>query len=304
MMDFVTIVFNDKIELQLFQIQAASFKLVDNNIINHIYIVFNDDIGVFHEFREQFYKKIIKYYPEYLVNKIKLLSLHDIGLKFNQTSWFTQQIVKVHIAKFIETFYYIILDGKNHFKEKIIYDDFFYNNKPILNFNIHGEPMLKFYNNCLNYFNVECPYKNNSNKFLKIQTITPFIFIKEISIQLINYIENRENMSFTKFINDNKKYTEFFLYYSFLIFMKKSELYYYSNKQYVITIGCVDPKIHPFNGWENKKPCLENKEYKVISLHRGSIKFLDKEYKDNLFNFYCNNYKDIKIKDTINSILF
>lgn len=301
MLDFVTIIFNDTMELKLLGLQATSFELVDSNIINNIYIIFNDNVTLFNKFGQYFYDKIIKYYPEYLQKKIKLLSLNDMGLNIDKTSWFTQQTIKIHISKYVETNYYIVLDSKNHFKEKISYNDFFYDNKPILRFNTHNEKMLQFYFNCLNYFNVECPY--NDNLSLKIQTTTPFVFIKDICIQLITYIEEKEKMLFYEFIIQTKLYTEFFLYYAFLIYLTKLNLYKYINQSFVITIGPMDPNIHYFNTWEYKKEQMKDNNFKIIALHRRSINFLDKKYKNNLLQFYRNKYIYSNVHEIAESIL-
>jgi len=253
MIDFVTIIFNDEIEINLLKLQAYSFYLVDINIINKIYVLFNDNICYMDAFKKLFFSEIIKCYPNYLHEKIVLMNSEEIGLPFERSSWFTQQIAKIQFSKYIKAKYYVVLDGKNHFKEKITYNDFFYNEKPILYFNSHGDKMLEFYNNCLTYFDVECPRKEYVNKRLKIQTITPFIFITEICSNLIDYVKNRENTSFVQFINNKKTYTEFFFYYAYLIHLNLCDLYHFSEKQNVIIIGALDPKIYLYNSWDSKK---------------------------------------------------
>lgn len=305
MIDFVTIIFNNNKEIILQKIQVYSFYLVDQNIINNIYIIFNDNLNLFENFKKNFFLEIINYYPNYLHNKIILLNIEDIGLKFNNSSWFTQQIIKIQISNYVKSKYYVVLDCKNHFKEIINYDYFFDDsNKPKLNFNTHGDKMLRFYYNCLDYFNVDCPRKNDNNKTLKIQTITPFIFIKDVCLELISYIENKEKTTYYTFIDSTKKYTEFFLYYAFLIYTNKINLYNYYYNQSVITVGGMDPKVHIFNSWDYKKDYFKSDYIKVISLHRASLQYLDNTYKENLTNFYMNHYKTKKIDDLIKNFLY
>jgi hypothetical protein len=304
MADIVTVIFNDNKELILLKLQAYSFHLVDEKIINNIYIVFNDSISYFENFKINFYEDIINYYPKNLLDKIKILNIEDIGLKFNMSSWFTQQIIKIKISNYVESKYYIVLDGKNHFKEKITYNTFFDKfNKPKLAYETHGDAMLKYYFNCLEYFGLECPI-NHKYHNLKIQTITPFIFIKDVCSDLINFIENKEKTTFYNFIDGSKKYTEFFLYYSFLVYSKKTDLYNYSYNTNVITIGAVDPKIYSFNSWDHTKNYLMDENVNVISFHRGSLQYLDNDYKDNLYTFYENYYKKEKITNLIKSFLY
>lgn len=42
MFDFVSVIYYKKVEIDLLKIQLFSFKFVDINIINNIYILFND----------------------------------------------------------------------------------------------------------------------------------------------------------------------------------------------------------------------------------------------------------------------
>ena len=50
MLDFVTITFSESCEMNLLKIQAHSFKLVNKDIINNIYIIFNEPSKFFHLF--------------------------------------------------------------------------------------------------------------------------------------------------------------------------------------------------------------------------------------------------------------
>jgi hypothetical protein len=303
MIDFITIVFNDPKEVLLLQIQAKSFYLVDKNIINDIYVIFNDNKEYFNLFKETFNNQLVKLYPDYLISKVKLIHISDLGLNLKKTTWFSQQIIKIYISKFINSKYYIVLDSKNHFKENISYGDFFKNEKPIIRMSAHSHEMLKYYYNCLDYFNVSCPNIIPQNN-IKIQTITPFIFIKNICLQLINYIEFKENISFSDFININKKYTEFFLYYAFMLYLNIENEYIYINERNVITIGGLDPKIHSFNAWPDKNKYLNKSTIKIVALHRKCIQFIDEEYKNNILNFYKDHYKNDELTDLLYKFLY
>ena len=303
MLDFVTITFNNNCELCLLKLQAYSFKYIDINIITNIYIVFNEATN-FDIFKKDF-DNIITYYPKEIHNKVKLLSLQHLNIDYPANSnWFSQQRVKIEIAKYINNKYYVVLDSKNHFISKIDKTFFFRNEKPILYFNSVGEEMLEYYNNCLNYFKINCP--NISNRKLKIQTTTPFIFITEECLRLMNFIKEKEQIDFGTFFMREQKYTEFYLYYAFLTFLKKRYLYCYLShiRQPCLTIGKQNPEVDYYNSWEYKLDTLKNKDIVVFSIHRQSINVINNSYKLNLINFYQPIYKDARIKSLLESILF
>jgi len=306
MLDFVTITFSNECELNLLRLQAYSFKYVDINIINNIYIVFNDDIRYFYLFKSEF-KDIITYYPSKIQPKIKLLSLKDLNIQMEpQTSWFLQQRVKLEVSKYIKNKYYVVLDSKNHFISSINKDFFFKNDKPRLYFNMVGEEMIQYYNNCLDYFNISCPNKKISNKNKKIQTTTPFLFVTEECLHLIDYIEKKEEIPFGTFFMREKKYTEFYLYYAYLSYSRKRYLYSYleNTQQPCITIGGQNPNLDSYNSWEYKMNTFKSKYIAIFSIHRKSIHIIDNTYKQEIMDFYYSIYNDIKIKNLLKTILF
>lgn len=307
MLDFVTITFSDICEMNLLKIQAHSFKFVNKDIINNIYIVFNEPSRFFHLFDSIFNNMIIQFYPDDIRDKIKLLSLSDININNDERStWFSQQRVKIEISKFIKSQYYVVLDSKTHFIDKIDNAFFFNNGKPILYFNMINNEMLSYYNNCFDYFKISCPNDTSMKEFKKIQTITPFLFITNECLNLINYIERKEQMGFGDFFINQQKYTEFFLYYAFLTFTKKRGLYSYiaHNHQPIIIIGRQNPAEHSYNSWEHKLSVLHKFHISVFSLHRKSIRILDDKYKQSLLHFYKNVYKDETLLREIKKLLY
>ena len=307
MLDFVTITFSDTREMNLLKIQAHSFKLVDKDIINNIYIIFNEPSQYFHLFNSMFNNMILNFYPLDIRTKIKLLSLKDINIKDNERStWFSQQRVKIEISKFIKSQYYVVLDSKTHFVDKIDRDFFFNNEKPRLYFNIVNPEMLTYYNNCFDYFKISCPNKIKQPEFKKIQTITPFLFITNECLNLINYIEQKEQISFGDFFIHQQKYTEFFLYYAFLTFTKKRGSYSYMahKHQPIIIIGRQNPAEYSYNSWEHKLSILRKFNISVFSLHIKSIDILEEHYKQSLLHFYNNTYNDDTILSEIKQLLY
>ena len=116
--DFITIVFHNKIEYELLKLQALSFAYVDVTLIHRILIVFND-VTQYKGFFNDFFKEIMPYYPDSHKSMIQIMHLNELNLKIKCSDWFTQQAIKIIISKKIKTKYYITLDAKNHFIENI-----------------------------------------------------------------------------------------------------------------------------------------------------------------------------------------
>jgi len=289
-LDFVTILFNNDVEKDLLKIHAYSFKYVDLDIINKIYVLFNDDVENKLTFKKLFEEDIINYYPTEARNKINLVFLDDIGLDFKKSNWFTQQIVKIVVSKIIKSKYYVVIDAKNHFLENIKIDYFFRNGKPYLYFNPNPDKLLEYYNNCLEYFNVKSRFNHINNKF-RVQTTTPFLFITNECSSLIKFVEDKENMPFYTFFISKSIFTEFFFYYAFLIYSKKDDFYDYEYDRMhpVITIG--NSKEY-YNTWDYKVDVLKKNKIFIFALHRLSFFILDQDYKEKLIEFYKTAYNN------------
>lgn len=317
-MVFCTIVFNNPVEINLLKLQAISFVNVNKNIIDKIYVFYNDNENTLSAFQEIFEKEIIGLYPDYLKHLIHIITLTDIdATDLIPSTWFSQQIVKIIISKIISTNYYVVLDSKNHFINYVNKDYFFQYNKPIMYYNKIGDKMKSFYDNCVTYFQ-EFPLNNpclkdqsdslrdNEKKYnnnLLIQTITPFLFITEQCLNLIKSIELKENICFKEFIKKERKYTEFYLYYAYLCYHDLDKLYFYNSHMIpVLTIGNKGTDKH--NHIKHKLRKLKKFNIKVISLHRNSIPTFDENYKINLFDIYSRYFEDtntlLLIKNMLN----
>jgi hypothetical protein len=190
MVDFVTIFYDDQIEVNLLRLQAMSFKFVDHRIVNNCYILFND-IGTYSG-------DIIGFYPLDLRRRVKILCRNDVDKNFksmDKSSWYSQQVLKLLISKIITSAHYVVLDGKNHFiRDTGLSDLFDINGKPYL---FYGNPgnMIQYYHNCTNYYQIEV---NSNSKKINEQflTTTPYIFITDAVLEMISYIEHKE-MFFT-----------------------------------------------------------------------------------------------------------
>lgn len=298
-MDFVTIVFNNKIELELLKLQAISFKFVELSCIGNIYIFYNDDNNT-----KSVLDNIKSFYPIDIQSNVKII-YRDSNYNNEDSNWTNQQIFKLLMSKFVESDYYIVLDAKNHFIRKIEISDFVINNKPNMYLDNPGG-MITYYHNCLKYFNINCPFNYKYHDKEKKQPIgcnillstTPFIFIKIEVLNLIEYIENKEKCSFEYFFNINKKkYCEFYLYSTYLIYKNNINKHNLVNSSSVTIFGNPDK---PWNDINKKKKVITNSNCKVFGLHRKAVMRMNNEYKHNLIEIYKNFYDENTMKLIIN----
>jgi hypothetical protein len=290
--DFITIVFHNKIEYELLKLQALSFAYVDVTLIHRILIVFNDVTQYKGFFNDFFFKEIMPYYPDSHKSMIQIMHLNELNLKIKYSDWFTQQAIKIIISKKIKTKYYITLDAKNHFIKNINSSFFFNENKkPILYYNVMEEEMLSYYKNCVQYFNVKYHYESNNPKCIP-QTMTPYLLITQECKEFIEYIEKREKNTFWDFFLETQTYTEFYLYFTYLQFKKRHTLYHLESTKLMplLTIGPQNPDTCIYNRWEHKLEIMQMNEILVMAFHRESIYVLNNEYKENILPFYKNIY--------------
>jgi len=223
-MDFVTIFYNNNIDIKLLEIQARSFKYVnDNNICNQIILFFNsNNENEDNIFSDYFYNNLLNLYPLKFKECIKFYTKKHFNLEC-KNNWTSQQLLKLVICEKVKSEYYLVLDTKIHFIKHITLNDFF-TPKPILFFNLKTHLNTKFIGS-LKLFNNEEKINNyiNSNIY-EVSTICPFIFKTFYVKQLISEFSN-----FNLFFLLNNNITEFFLYSSYLIKINKLNDYFITN---------------------------------------------------------------------------
>jgi hypothetical protein len=308
MFDFVSIIFYNETEINLLKIQLFSFMFIDSNIINNIYILFNDSKDKNELFEKKYLTSIKKYVPMYLIEKIKIIYITDlICLNDTETyvsNWFTQQFAKIYISKIINSKYYIMLDSKNIFIKNIDLTYFIFDDKIKMYYSTHNEALLNYYSNCFNYFNITNitgfnPYKEP----LYIQTTTPFIFITQECKNMINFIENKENITLYTFFLTHK-YTEFFLYFAWLCFTCKcNDNYIFLNEPINnAIIGPHNPDIYSWNTWNSKINHINKYNARVLSISSKCVNFINDSYKYNIIEFISTLFKNEMITETIKNV--
>jgi hypothetical protein len=279
---------------------------VDVNIINNIYILFNDSKDKNEQFKTEYLTCIKNYVPSHLIDKIKIIYITDLIYLEEKylTNWFTQQFAKIYISKIINSKYYIMLDSKNIFIKNIDISYFIVNDKIKMFFSTHNEELLNYYSNCFNYFDIKNmssfnPYKEP----LYIQTTTPFIFITEECKNMIEFIENKENTNLYNFFLTHK-YTEFFLYFAWLCFTHNNDYIFLEEPINNAIIGPHNPDIYIWNNWNSKINHINKFNCRVLSISSKCIKFIDNNYKYNIQTFISDLFKNEMINETIKNILY
>ena len=305
--DFVTIVYDNETELNLLKLQAHSFKFIDRSLLNDIIIVYNDKNPS--NFKKTFKRNILPFYPRNFQHKVKIITLEDLNIKL-ESSWNSQQIVKLEISKLIQSEYYVMLDAKNHFIRKVNYRTFFKNGKPAIFLNNPGK-MIRYYYNCLDYFEAQDPfnYKKTGKGNEILLTTTPYLFHTEDVKDLLKFIENKEKTPFPIFFQQNRNLTEFYLYSTYLIYTNKIKNCWMCPSICKILYGEINRA--EVEGRINQ--CLLNTNIKCFGLHRKFVKDVseaqaeeintewnenDNTYKKNILIFYSNFYD----KETIDFI--
>lgn len=294
MIDFLTLSFDDNVEIGLLKLQAVSFKYVDETMMDKIgkIFVFYNDSGLD---KIEFIKQ---YYPEALRSKVSIIYRDAIMNQCTKSSWRNQQYFKLYISKYIESECYIVLDGKNHFIRDVNLNDFMCNGKPKLYLENPGN-MIKYYKDCLTYFKIDDPFNyymcddglTNKNCDDILLTTTPFVFITKQVLNLINYIQDNENIAFYDFFMNNKFITEFYLYSTYLIFSNNIDKHEMVKSNSFVTTIFNNPNIE-WNSFDKKKEAITNVNVKVFGLHRVTIKNMDDVYKQNLLNLYTHFFDD------------
>jgi len=276
--DLVTIVFHHKVELNLLRLQAMSLRFLEEAMIHTIFIIYHDS----HPLAED----LVSYYPPLLRSRVVILHSNTIDPRLHHSSWIKQQIIKIMVSRFVDSDYYLVLDSKNHFVRPVTVFDYF---DPI------GRPRLfvgkemymrKYYNHGLAYFGVECPFHfHGEDDDRVLQTMTPYLFCRRDVINMISYIETREETSFYDFfMRQPNRFTEFYLYSTFLIFSGRISDYHLTPRNYFSIMGATRIQ----NVYEIK----DNQCIKVFGLHRRAIAVMSDEDKNGLVSDCYHNFYD------------
>lgn len=211
-LDIVTICFLD--EMRMLQMQARSIdRLMDPALLANYRIVINDsrrDACV------QFVETVIKPELDWLADRIKILLPKDFGVEVPEGGWKAQQALKLAAARAVETPHYLILDAKNHFVRKVTHADLFDGALPRARIYQTSGKRTQWLANGLSYFGLDPAQAQQ----LSGATVTPYLMVTRIVRDLVEAIEDMEKAPLIRYFsaeNDEKKSSEFFLYYAYIV---------------------------------------------------------------------------------------
>jgi hypothetical protein len=303
MFDFVCLIYYNKKEFELLKIQLFSFKFIEINIINNIYILFNDNKEKIEKFNEDYKNNIQTHVPLNLLQKVKIIYITDL-IFLNEiyiSDWFSQQFAKIYISNIVTSKYYIVLDSKNIFIKNIDLTTFMTNDKINLHYSTHDEALLNYYNNCFEYF--ELTKYNPYTEPLYIQTTTPFVLITKECKNLINFVENKEKNNLYYFFK-SRKYTEFFLYFAWLRFTNNNEYIFLNRPINNVIIGPRDPNVYVWNSWQSKIKFINQWDPSIFSISSKCVEFIDSDYKNNIIIFFDKLFGNENINNALTTLLF
>jgi hypothetical protein len=117
---------------------------------------------------------------------------------------------------------------------------------------------------------------------------------------LISFVEEKYCKNFEQYFMSSKRLTEFFLYYSYLVYSGDINKYVFASVPRFNYLGRVDPKTVDYNTPASKKLLLDQfPSISVFGLHRGFIEFLNDELKLQLFDLYQKFFNDDKVKQIL-----
>jgi hypothetical protein len=170
----------------------------------------------------------------------------ELQPKYEGKNWYYQQILKLKIANFIKTKYYLILDIDMYLIKPLCFDDMFYENKIIYTHekfphnNPPGYTNTSWWENSaklLNY-NVEKLFDRND-----LMGVTPQLLLTCVVKDILLLMESKYGVNWEITLID-KSFTEFTLYWIFLI-QNNMEQYYTTNGFPLLDVDEEHTVLHP-----------------------------------------------------------
>lgn len=266
MYTLVTVVFEKEYDLLL--VQARSLRIFcPADIFKEIIILDNSKRYPLSQNKKN--QLIFEY--GHLAHKVRFIRHSDVAEVDNRTvkGWVTQQILKLKIALLVETEKYLVLDAKTHLVNMLSLS-FLESSCGRANISLRGyvdHPLRPSLESVLTYFNLDSKYIENFT-----ETVTPYVFYKDVVCNLISYIENVEKKSLEKIFSE-RDFTEFFLYYAYIIAVEKSPDKLYECHQ--LFCPMVWKKTCDVVGCKAAITDATTKQLPFFSLHRSAVEYMD-----------------------------
>jgi len=209
--DIVTVVFSA--DLRLLQLQARSLaRFANAGLVGKIHVIVND--VCFNAVHRRFMRKIL---PEYGVLS-RNVRLHDYRALWSsgvrKAGWRSQQAIKLLAANLVDTENFLILDAKNHLIRPLMGDALIAEDGRL------RSHMYRIHPGFEDHFRRACAYFGYMEKpdlKLGLPTTTPFLMKRSLVMDMMTEMEEREAMPFPDVFMKDRYYTEFYLYYGYIL---------------------------------------------------------------------------------------
>jgi hypothetical protein len=258
---FVSVVFEP--EYLLLQLQARSMRLyLSPEVVQEIVIIDNSRQVMSHAFKDLLLADYGRLAP-----LVRVLVPNDICTIPSTRGWYSQQILKLAVAKYLESEWYVVLDAKNHFVAMPTIDFFLSTDGQRARVNVYSytsHPLRPAFERTLTYLGVDPIVW--VEKFTA--TVTPFVLNRAIVLSMIAEIELTSGRAFAdEFIANNL--TEFFLYSGYILKhgLKLEDMYDF-HKMYCPIIW---PRSADLNGCQTAISQVEEGGGPIFSIHRNAL---------------------------------
>jgi hypothetical protein len=143
----------------------------------------------------------------------------------NTSGWYLQQLLKLGIAKIIKTPLYLILDADCFLTKPFSYKDLFHEGKIIID-KICWTHNPGWWLDSMKIIEEVSLHELSAQLAM---AVTPQILVTEVVCQLVDYLNHKEALVRWDEYLSLKKFTEYSLYWLFLIKLKKLDLYQLAN---------------------------------------------------------------------------
>lgn len=265
MIDIVTVVFQDELDVLKLQAQSIDLYCHDMNL-GQIYVVINDDsVGV---------DSIDTAWWGTLSNRVKVLHRQNWNVDYLDNGWLTQQLLKLLTAAHSTNDWSMILDAKTIFVQQVKLDRIF---------DKDGRVVWGY----LPVFPVFEPARKKVSELFNINQThvigpagVPFLFYNSTVRDMIKEVESRTSKQFSNWFQEAGVVTEFILYSGYVQFCDGTLEHRYVNG-FLNVYNLCNVCHNEVDQFDSKYLEMQHDSVLTVSIHRGAWNKLSDLQKNN-----------------------
>ena len=258
----VTIVFRD--EVGFLRLQARSLAMyLHRKMFREIIVIANEPPAM----PDDWHERVMRAYADFGC-RVRILTVSDLTDVPLRSGWFSQQVLKLLVAKLVKTEFYLLLDAKNHLTHPFKPDHLEGDGKPrMFTHSYRAHTLRRYLYPTLEYFGLS---KDHADRFNA--TITPFAIHSQTCRDLLRFVEQKEQQRFEDvFMKHRPQMTEFFMYGSYLRTQREiGDLYNLDGYNYPV-VWKEWTADHTVHGHISR---AEREHLSFFSVHRASVPLL------------------------------